>query len=298
MELLVIFVIIFVVYGAGWIWQTVNDTLRDIRRSNWDSRVYGQIASARSVRRSLGGQDLGRLRQAFQRFAELHDGQMHDRQLFESPKVSFSYQASRGLLSIYQSSGPAPQFYTQLTFTVPQGWNHRLEIFPQRFRDDDVRYMNIDDIRVGDDVFDPRYVVKSDDESFAREFLDVPTRRVVEDLRNIKGNDKILISLNASRLMVRKHSILGELSDLTAFAELSCRVYDRLVSSFQRASGIEIVEEGVGAEAADDPVCQVCGVAVPRDGRRCRTPHHKDCWEFNGQCSTYACGEKRFSYRY
>jgi hypothetical protein len=29
--------------------------------------------------------------------------------------------------------------------------------------------------------------------------------------------------------------------------------------------------------------------------RRCGTPHHKDCWEFNGQCSTYACGEKRFS---
>ena len=33
MELLVIFVIIFIIYGAGWIWQTVNDLLRDLTRN-------------------------------------------------------------------------------------------------------------------------------------------------------------------------------------------------------------------------------------------------------------------------
>ncbi len=301
MELLVIFVIIFVIYGAGWIWQTINDIVRDINRSNWDNRVYGQVASARSVRRSLGGQDLERLRRAFQRFAELYDGQPHQRQLFESPKVAFVHHGSRVLLSIYESSDPVPQFYTQLTFTIPQGWPYRIEIFPQRFMDDDVKYLNVDDIRVGDGEFDPRYVVKSNEESFARDFLDGRTRQAVEDLRNLKGNDKILVSANSSRLMVRKHSILGELDDLTAFAELSCQVYDRLLLFSQKASGIEILEDKSGP-APEDPVCQVCGVAVPKEGRvycrRCRTPHHKDCWEFNGQCSTYACGEKRSTAKY
>jgi len=302
MELLVIFVIIFIIYGAGWIWQTIHDIVRDINRSNWDSRVYGQVASARSVRKSLGGEDLGRLRQTFQRFAELYDGQLQDRQLFESPKVSFAYHTSRALLSIYESSDPVPQFYTQLTFTVPQGWPHRVEIFPQRFMDDDVRYLNVDDIRVGDGAFDPRYVVKSSDEGFAREFLDARTRQAVEDLRNLKGNDRILVSANASRLMVRKQSILGALDDLSVFAELSCQIYDRLLLFLQKASGIEILEDAAPGTAAEDPVCQVCGAAVPREGRvycrRCKTPHHKDCWEFNGQCSTYACGEKRCTAKY
>ena len=54
---------------------------------------------SRSVRRTLGGEDLGKLRQTYHRFGELHDGQIHDRQLFESPKVSFVYHGSRALLS-------------------------------------------------------------------------------------------------------------------------------------------------------------------------------------------------------
>ena len=49
MELLVIFVIIFIIYGAGWIWQTVNDILRDANRVQWDS---GDSASAQRLQQS------------------------------------------------------------------------------------------------------------------------------------------------------------------------------------------------------------------------------------------------------
>lgn len=39
--------------------------------------------------------------------------------------------------------------------------------------------------------------------------------------------------------------------------------------------------------------CQVCG--APLEGEivecsKCTTLHHRDCWEFNGRCSTFACG--------
>ncbi len=302
MELVVIFVIIFVIYGAGWIWQTVNDIIRDINRSNWDSRVYGQVASSRSVRKSMGGHDLGKLRQVFQRFGELYDGQMHDRQLFESPKVSFSYHGSRALLSIYESSEATPRLYTQLTFTLPGGWEHRLEVFPQRYAEDDVKYLNVDDIRVGDPDFDPRYVVKSDSERFAKDFLDSRMRQGIEDLRNLLGNDRILVSVNSSRLMVRKQSVIPALEDLTVFAELSSAIYDRLALFWQRESGIEILDDAAPPEGGTDPVCQVCGARIPAENRvhcrRCRTPHHKDCWEFNQRCSTYACGEQRFTAKY
>lgn len=301
MELFIIFVIIFIIYGAGWIWQTVNDIVRDINRDNWDSRVYGQVASARAVKKTLGGLDLGKLRQTYQRFSELYAGQLHDRQLFESPKVSFVRGISRALLSIYESSDPTPQFYTQLTFTMPGGWPHRMEIFPQRFQDMDVKYLNVEDIQIGDAQFDPRYVVKANDDRFAREFLDARTRQAVDELRSLGGNDKILISINSSRLMVRKQSILSELEELSVFAELSCRVLDRILQFWQKASGIEILDEPA-APSATDPVCQVCGAAIPKEVRvycrRCRTPHHKDCWEFNGQCSTYACGENRSTTKY
>ena len=43
--------------------------------------------------------------------------------------------------------------------------------------------------------------------------------------------------------------------------------------------------------------CRVCGERIMLDRiecRRCETPHHKDCWDYNGRCATYACGETRY----
>lgn len=44
--------------------------------------------------------------------------------------------------------------------------------------------------------------------------------------------------------------------------------------------------------------CLVCG--SPMEERivacsRCRTPHHEECWTWNGACSTYGCREIRFT---
>ena len=43
----------------------------------------------------------------------------------------------------------------------------------------------------------------------------------------------------------------------------------------------------------DIPICQICG--APFDGspvvycNSCDTPHHKDCWDYLGHCSTFGC---------
>lgn len=44
----------------------------------------------------------------------------------------------------------------------------------------------------------------------------------------------------------------------------------------------------------EGPACQVCG-EVRDDSptvecERCQTPHHRDCWDYVGRCSTFACG--------
>jgi hypothetical protein len=294
MELLVIFVIIFIIYGAGWIWQTVNDILRDANRVQWDS---GDSAGPQRLAKKvlLGGHDLADLNQAYQRFAEARNGEIHNRQLFQSPKVSFMHGGARALLSVYESGDSNGTLHTQLTTTVPEGWPYRLEVFPQR----SPALESLGDIRIGDAEFDGRYVIKSNDEKFAREFLDGAARQVMEDLRNLLGNDKILVSLNSSRLMVRKESVIASSDDLGVFADLAGRLHDKIEHLWQRASGIEILDAPDGATDAERPRCQICGSEIAEDARvncrRCGTPHHKDCWEFNGQCSTYACGEKRYA---
>src|SRR5215831_1848859 len=238
MELLVIFVIIFIIYGAGWIWQTVNDILRDANRVQWD----GPAGTApRPAKILLGGHDLTELGRAYQRFAEARNGELHNRQLFQSPKVSFTHHGARALLSVYEAGDSTGLLHTQLTYTVPEGWPYRLEVFPQRRPDEGVSTPN--DIRIGDDEFDRRYVVKANDAKFAREYLDGAARQAMEDLRHLLGNDRILVSLNSSRLMVRKESVISDADDLSVFADLACRLQDRIELFWQRASGIEILDE-------------------------------------------------------
>lgn len=44
--------------------------------------------------------------------------------------------------------------------------------------------------------------------------------------------------------------------------------------------------------------CQVCatGMSAARVFcAKCRTPHHEECWLYNGQCSTFGCREIRFT---
>jgi hypothetical protein len=291
-ELLVVFVIIFIIYGAGWIWQTVNDILRDSSRGSWSA-----VPGSRGARVLLGGHDLSDLARSWQRFAEGRRGEMHARQLFQSPKVSFVHQGARALLSVYEAGDHAGPLHTQLTYTVPEGWPYRLEIYPHRRPEDGGP--GASDIQIGEPDFDARYVIKSNDEKFAREFLDGAARQSVEELRQLLGNDRILVSMNPSRLMIRKESVIDTLETLESLADQAGRLHDRIDLFWQRASGIEILDGPASPDDGALVVCQICGSKIASETkvvcRRCGTPHHEDCWEFNGRCSTYACGEKRFA---
>jgi len=51
------------------------------------------------------------------------------------------------------------------------------------------------------------------------------------------------------------------------------------------------VDSGIGE-------CQVCGERMSSRTvycAKCRTPHHEECWEYTGVCSTFACREIRFT---
>jgi hypothetical protein len=44
--------------------------------------------------------------------------------------------------------------------------------------------------------------------------------------------------------------------------------------------------------------CQICGANMTDHVvfcSKCRTPHHEECWSYNGACSTYGCREIRYT---
>ena len=69
------------------------------------------------------------------------------------------------------------------------------------------------------------------------------------------------------------------------------------------ATGGEDTVEGRGIEfvaltTPEGGECQICGHDMAEAVvvcRRCRTKHHEQCWKYYRSCSTFGCGEKRFS---
>lgn len=77
---------------------------------------------------------------------------------------------------------------------------------------------------------------------------------------------------------------------------LSCafRILD-LIPGIEEIRQIQV--SAVTHQIATDTVCQVCGASLMSAPivrcAKCATPHHEDCWKFNGRCSTFGCGETR-----
>ncbi len=46
-------------------------------------------------------------------------------------------------------------------------------------------------------------------------------------------------------------------------------------------------------------ICRVCGDKVGEKDQivkcdKCQTPHHRECWKYNGKCSVFGCGNLTF----
>jgi hypothetical protein len=70
------------------------------------------------------------------------------------------------------------------------------------------------------------------------------------------------------------------------------------ICSVLRNGPIGRVEAAPSEIKATGAECQVCNAPMTSDivyCARCKTPHHGQCWQYLGQCSTYGCREIRYT---
>jgi hypothetical protein len=125
-------------------------------------------------------------------------------------------------------------------------------------------------------------------------------RRAIEGLRRLAPPAGMLVSINPERLLVQVDRNLGLHSEALAYAvREALAIHDDLQVSVaaRLAEGIAIVAAGPAAPAdAGPPVCKVCGDPITEEHvvcSACRTPHHRDCWQFVGGCSIFGCNGKQ-----
>ena len=244
--------------------------------------------------------NLDELKDSFSRFADEREGRRIDRAHYEGPRVAYLHRAARAVMSLHvvaRDDGREDRF-TQIAYAVPTGWRHRMEIGPAS--PDEILESPVPGlvrVATGESEFDRRTRILASDATFARDVLDPSARRALTDLRELLANDHVHLSASASRIFLRKRGVVRDLPDLSLFARLCDAVYDRLLVIWERENGIEILDETDPLEP-EGTKCQVCSHPMAADAsvrcRRCRTPHHTDCWDFNGGCATFACGEKQW----
>lgn len=149
-------------------------------------------------------------------------------------------------------------------------------------------------ILTGDGEFDHVYSVRSTDPELAQKWLDDNFRWRFRELARATGPVPLALRIERGLVTIARGGWLDTLAELDDFLRLSLQLIDQLKVAEVR--GIEFVNADQ-ATVLDDVICPVCSEQIGAEMVvcvRCRTPHCRECWEYNTHCATFACGEKRF----
>lgn len=238
---------------------------------------------------------------AYRLLAARYHGRYENRGLSDPPTVSFHYNGSSvrvGLAPHVPGQVLGPR--TRVVARFGAGLPFRLELAPASRPAPLQPPKGTRHVRSGELEFDRGYIVQANDPDMARAFLTETVRRAVANLQRLAPPSGMLLSINPERLLVQVDRNLAQQAELLLLAvHEALVVLDGLRSGVasRLSQGIEIVASG--ATAAEDygpPLCKVCGESIEGPSVLCvvcRSPHHRDCWEFVGSCSIYGCNGRQ-----
>ena len=240
---------------------------------------------------------------AYRQLATRYQGRYENRGMSDPPTVSFHYNGSTVRV------GLAPQFPGQPTYPrtrvvarFARGLPFRLELAPVGRPAPAQPPKGTRPVRVGDAEFDRSFVVQANDPEMARDFLTAPVRWALANLQKLGPPGGMLLSINPERMLVQVDRNLGTSVDwLTNGVREALAIHDGLQMGVtaRLGEGVSIVSAGpASTEDAGPPTCKVCGEPIGGSPSpkvycsTCRTPHHRDCWDFIGSCSVFGCKGK------
>ena len=147
------------------------------------------------------------------------------------------------------------------------------------------------DLRVGDPAFDDRFDVSAGEPGMAVAILTPAVRSILGHV-SIYGDFSWRIS--RAGFLLRIHGQPATSKELDGWLGSAFQLLDALPGA-AHADRVQLDRVEIAIDG--DSSCQVCGASLAQGAvvrcATCATPHHRDCWEFNGRCSTFACGETR-----
>lgn len=149
-------------------------------------------------------------------------------------------------------------------------------------------------VESGDGGFDSRFIAFSIDKKRGLAALTPAVRFLIEKLA-AGSNGVVRLRMDERNLTVTAPAIFSRPTDLYDRVNWIFELYGHMMLA--ECQGIDFVNEE-SASLLVDVLCPVCGVSIESEMvicARCKTPHHHECWNYIGNCSTFACGEKIYT---
>jgi hypothetical protein len=205
---------------------------------------------------------------------------------FELSTLHFTVEGRPAHLEYEVGDAPLTRVRVSLTRRSPGVFR----IFRDRAK---AKFAGSPDLKIGHAEFDRVWYITARPESLARRIFTEERRdEVIESVLRIGVLPVPSIEITRDTLTVRASGILRREADILALA-LTATDFVGYVFRLGPEDGIAWVAGG----EADPGLCPVCASTLA-DGvihcDKCRTPQHQECWDYVGQCSTYACKGKRF----
>jgi len=212
---------------------------------------------------------------------------------FNRPSLTFHYGRTFCSLRNRKSLLFSTRRSTELSMIWPDKL-FRLEVStsPTRLRGWGAKLMQ--QVEMDSPQFQSDFYVSSNKPYVAQRLLTHSVQWQIEQLRRHMGNNEVQIVISRMSLVVSKPGYIKDHQELDDFVRFGLDLFDQLM--LVNAEGIEFVNDDQ-ASIVTDVKCPICSEDILLDMvvcTRCKTPHCRDCWQYNGQCATFACSETRF----
>lgn len=200
------------------------------------------------------------------------------------PQISFAYGAVKGHVSIVKHQRV---WVTQVRFQ-PIELPFSFEVAPHS-RPFSEQGSGWHSLTFEDQELDRKYRVRSTKVEQARKSLNA-CHRQLRILASAAGPHALSIIGRGRLVTIRVEDRIYDWRVLLELVKFGCEFFDQLLLGAD--DSIQFVEE-VEATLLVDVVCPICGDPIESElvyCPGCKTPHHRECWEYNTRCATFACG--------
>jgi hypothetical protein len=216
-------------------------------------------------------------------FASSLGGSVVSGSFMEPPTIRLTIRGLKAWMSF--GIGRAPE--TKLRVRIPSFTEGTLRILPDGPSRNFLEFLRERSCKVGDPLFDTHYRVQADPVGLIpRIFTPERTGEVVDTVRRLRACPGFSLRLEPGWLEIRVGECLTDVPVVLGMERTASEFVGYLMGAGH--PGIQcgdVVERMAG-------LCPICTTVLAEPlvrCERCRSPHHKECFEYLGRCATFGC---------